>query len=205
MKTSVEIMFDNVVNQGFDKILEPLGFKKRGNNFYAQYNGIGHLVNIQKSIHSSGDHIAFTVNAAIFLPEFWLVFYNFFNKSIPPEYPREPECILRVRIGDLIKDNDVWYDLHRSTCEEKLIKEMKINVKQFILPYFGRALSKEMLVDLMDDDASEIESFEKLIAFMVLGEKERAKKEYKVLLEDFIRHSHSLERIKEFGKRYGLV
>jgi hypothetical protein len=83
---------------------------------------------------------------------------------------------------------------------------MKVNVKEFILPYFGRALSKDMLVDLMDQEVSEIEPFEKLITFIVLGEKERAKREYKVLLEDFATNSNSsLERIKDFGKRYGLV
>lgn len=205
MRTSVEIIFDNVVNQGFREMLEPLGFKKRGTNFYAQCNGIGHLVNIQKSIHASKNHIEFTVNASIFLPEFWLVFYNHFNRSLPPECPREPECILRKRIGDLIDDNDVWYEIHRCTREEKLIKEMKVNVKEFILPYFGQALSKDMLVDLLDEKVSEIEPLEKLIAFMVLGERDRAKKEYKVLLEDVTRNLRSLERIKDFGKRYGLV
>ena len=203
-KSIAEAKFDKVVKDSFQATLKPLGFKKKGNNFYKQENGIGHIINLQKSTYYSKDHIHFTINTAVFLPEYWTAFYNYFDKPVP-EYPTEPECILRQRIGTLTNDNDTWFDITSDTDEEEMIQEMKTNLNQYILPHFGRVLSKDMLVDLLASSTTRVAPLEKLIVFGELGDKEKAKKEFDKIVADTTRNPNFLETVKDYGKKYGLI
>lgn len=71
MKTLTEKKFDRVIKEGFHEVLKPLGFKKKANNFYLQRQDLGQIINIQKSGYFSKDHISFTINTGLFLPEYW--------------------------------------------------------------------------------------------------------------------------------------
>ena len=204
MKSIVETKFDKIIKLSFHEILKPLGFKKKGNNFYSQKKGIGHIINIQKSYYYSKEHIHFTINTGVFLPEYWLAFYNYFGKPVP-DYPTEPECILRMRIGSLRNENDKWYDVTNETDEDSLIKEMKENVNEYILPHFGQTLSKDMLVDRLDQQTKWTTPLEKLIVFGELGDKEKAKREFERLITNTTRNPGFLETVKEYGKKYGLI
>ena len=62
MKTITEQNFDVIIKDCFQAILKPLGFKKKGNNFYRQLQDLGQIINIQKSSFYSKDHILFTIN-----------------------------------------------------------------------------------------------------------------------------------------------
>jgi len=204
MKSIAEAKFEKVVKDGFHATLKPLGFKKRGNNFYKQGHGIGHIINLQKSTYYSKDHIHFTINTAVFLPEYWAVFYNYFGKPVP-DYPTEPECILRQRIGELRNENDKWFDITSETDEDQMIQEMKTNLDQYILPHFGSVLSKDMLVDVLDLGTTRVNPFDKLIVFGELGHKDRAKKEFEKIVADTTRNPNFLETVKVYGKKYGLI
>ena len=204
MKTIAETKFDRVIKQSFYETLKPLGFKKKGNNFYVQKNGIGHIINIQKSSYYSKDNIHFTINTGVFLPEFWAAFYNYFEKPMP-DYPTEPECILRRRIGALRNENDKWYDVRDDSDEDELIREMKVNLDKYILPHFGRLFSKHMLIDFLDQETQRIAPLEKLIVFGELGDKVKAKREFERLMEETTRNPAFLGTIKEYGNRYELM
>jgi hypothetical protein len=204
MKSITETKFDKIVKLSFHETLKPLGFKKKGNNFYSQKNGIGHITNLQKSYYYSKEHIHFTINTGVFLPEYWLAFYNFFGKPVP-DYPTEPECILRQRIGKLRNENDKWYDITSDTDEEEMIQEMKTNLSQYILPHFGKVLSKDMLVDVLDSQGTGVATLEKLIVFGELGHKDKASKEFQKIIADTTRNPNFLTNVKEYGKKYGLV
>jgi hypothetical protein len=203
MKSTAELKFDRIVKQGFHETLKPMGFKKKGNNFYQFKNGIGHIINLQKSSYYSKDKIHFTINAGIFLPEFWTAFYNYKNKPIP-DYPTEPECILRRRIGQLKNENDLWFDITEDTDEKELIDEMKNNLNQHILPYFGQVLSKDMLIDKLDNETTWLAPLEKLIVFGELGDKEKTEKEFRRLVSE-TRNPNFLGTVKDYGKKYGLI
>jgi len=204
MKTIAEAKFNNVVKLSFHETLKPLGFKKKGNNFYSQKNGVGHIINLQKSYYYSKDHIHFTINTGVFLPEYWLAFYNFFNKPVP-DYPTEAECILRMRIGSLRNENDKWYDITNDTDEYSLIKEMKENLNEYILPHFGQTLSKDMLVERLDQQTKWTTPLEKLIVFGELGDKEKVKREFEKLITETTKNASFLETVKGYGKKYGLI
>ena len=204
MKSIAETKFDKVVKLGFHEILKPLGFKKKANNFYSQRNDIGHIINLQKSSYYSKEHIHFTINTGVFLPEYWLAFCNFFNRPVP-NYPTEPECILRMRIGELRKENDKWYDVTNESDEGDLIRQMNENLNEYILPHFGHTLSKDMLLEGLDQQALRATPLEKLIVFGELGEKAKAKREFEKLITETTRNPGFLETLKEYGKKYGLI
>src|SRR5687768_3070214 len=86
MKTIAEEKFNQIVKYSFHEVLKPLGFKKKNNNFYKPYEGFGQMVNLQKSIYYSKEHISFTINLGLFLPEFYKGYLN----AEPPSFPSEP-------------------------------------------------------------------------------------------------------------------
>lgn len=135
MKTKTEIKFDELISNGFQLLLKPLEFKKKRYNFYLQREDLGQIINIQKSFWYSKDHIHFTINTGIFIPEYWKAVYNYHGREVP-NFPTEPECIIRKRIGKLKKQGDIWYDLNEKTDLKKLIAEMQENVTDFISAAF---------------------------------------------------------------------
>lgn len=202
MKTRVEEKFDQLIKEGFHELLKPLGFKKKGNNFYLKCNGIGQIVNVQKSMSSTKQDIKFTINIGIFIPEHWLVEYNFFNKTIP-DYPTEPECSIRRRIGTIKKQEDIWYNLNADINENDLITEMKRNINDFILPYFNALDNKDKIVQRLEGLELGVSPLDKLIIYAELNYIDKAKQEYEKLLSE----KKSLgfrNTVKEYGAKYKL-
>lgn len=70
MKTIAEQKFDSIINDSFKALINPLGFKKKGNNFYRQLPEFGQIVNVQKSMFYSKENIHFTINTGLFIPEY---------------------------------------------------------------------------------------------------------------------------------------
>lgn len=203
MKTQTELKFDKIIKEGFHEILKPLGFKKKGNNFYLQLQDLGQIINIQKSAYGSKDSISFTINTGLFIPEYWLEVYNYHDKDIPA-FPTEPECLIRKRIGALKNQKDTWYDLNQSTDENSIIIEMRENLNEFILPYFGTVKTKQDYLDLIDNEKLFIEPLAKLIIYSQHKQFDKAKIEYTKLLSEKWRHPSFIATIKEYGLKYGL-
>ncbi|MFL5729111.1 MAG: DUF4304 domain-containing protein [Cytophagaceae bacterium] len=204
MKSPAEIKFDNILKHGFYETLKPLGFKKQGNNFYRQKDGIGYIINLQKSVFYSKDHIRFTINTGIFLPEFWLEYFKR-AKKILPAFPAESECILRKRIGSLRNKKDIWYEVKAKTDEGALTEEMKKNLNKYILSHFGRILTKNALVKILDQEKTESIPLEKLIVFGELGHKGKVKTEFRKLLAEEGKNPVFLDSIQYYGKKYDLL
>ncbi|WP_273209750.1 DUF4304 domain-containing protein [Runella zeae] len=205
MKTISQIKFDRIIKNGFHEILKPLGFKKKANNFYLKLGNIGQIINVQKSQFGDKHSIRFTINTGIFVPEYWLAFYNYSNKGLP-DYPKEPECLIRKRIGDLRNQHDTWYDIEEQTDEQQLINEMKKNLTNFILPNFDRLNStKKMLqeLDKLDKADMRMTPLGKLIVYGEFKQFDKAKREYEELMNDKPTPQF-LITIREYGQKYGL-
>lgn len=202
MKTIAETKFDRIIKEGFHELLKPLGFKKKENNFYLQLDTIGQIINVQKSAWGTKDIISFTINTGIFVPEYWLAFYNFSDKGLP-EYPTEPECLIRKRIGALRNQHDTWYDIKEKTDENYLIAEMKKNVDNFILPYFAKVDSREKLLQELDNEDLLMTPMGKLIIYGELHQFDKAKREYEKLLREKT-NPHFLTTVREYGQKYKL-
>ncbi|MDI9862322.1 DUF4304 domain-containing protein [Flectobacillus roseus] len=202
MKSISEIKFDKIIKQGFHEILKPLGFKKKANNFYLKLDTIGQIINIQKSAFGSKDSISFTINTGIFVPEYWLAFYNYSDKGLP-NYPTEPECLIRKRIGTLRNRHDTWYDIKERTDEQQLIDEMKTNLTKFILPYFDRLNSTEKMLQELDKADMIMTPLGKIIIYGELKLFDKAKREYEGLLNKKT-NPHFLMTVKKYGQKYEL-
>lgn len=203
MKTLAELKFDRIIKEGFHEILKPLGFKKKGNNFYLQLPELGQIINIQKSAYYSKEEIHFTINTGIFIPEYWLAFYNFHDGTLPV-FPTEPECLVRKRIGNLRNQKDTWYDITEATDENLLISEMKENFEFFILPYFNSLKTINQFLELIETENLLSRAYDKLIVYGEFKLSDKAQKEYEKLLKE-TRNPYTLESIKEYGQKYGLT
>ena len=204
MKTEAEIKFEDIIKKGFHEVLKPLGFKKKGNNFYIQRQGFGQIINIQKSNWRSKNDISFTINIGLFLPEYWSGMVYNQDKPIP-DFPTEPECVIRRRIGSLRKQHDTWYDVTEKTDNALLIAEMKMNLEKFILPYFNNNNSKEQVLTILESEPQILSPLSKLVVYGELKQFDKAKLEYHNLLETKKSIPAFVETVKEYGKKYGVA
>jgi hypothetical protein len=203
MKTSTQLKFDKIIKEGFYDILKPLNFKKNAQNFYRNLGDLGQIINIQKSKYGTKDQVRFTINTGIFVPEYWIACFNFQNKELP-SFPIEPECLIRKRIGDLMNQNDTWYNLDSNMDENILINEMHNNLNLVILPYFSSLKTKSDLVVAIENESIIIPGLAKVIIYSEYELKDKAKIEYEKLLSDKNTKPYHMESILEYGHKYGL-
>ena len=203
MKTVTEQNFDIIIKDCFHAILKPLGFKKKGNNFYRQLRDLGQIINIQKSTYYSKEHISFTINAGLFIPEYWLTYYTY-HKGGVPIYPTEPDCAIRQRIGALKYKIDKWYDLNLMTDISELKKEMTDNVLNYIVPYFEKSKNKVGVLLLLQDPTINLEKFVRLIIFGEYKQSDRAQSEYDKLKQDKFTFANMKSTLFEYRDKYNL-
>lgn len=202
MKTLTESKFDQIIKNGFHDILKPKGFKKKAHNFYLRRQEIGQIVNIQKNSFYSKDRISFTINTGIFVPEYWAGLYYNIGKELPI-FPTEPECLIRQRIGKLRNQNDTWYDVDEETDENEVIIEMRINLENYILPYFERTKTKDGFLEMLDKNELPLNQLGKLVVYGELNQILKAKLEYDKLLKEST-NNHFIKTVQEYGRKYGL-
>ncbi|MEH3115081.1 DUF4304 domain-containing protein [Pedobacter terrae] len=203
MKTYTEQKFDFIIKQSFHNKLKPLGFKKKGNNFYLKKEHLGLIINIQKSAYYSKEKIHFTINIGVFIPEYYLT--HEYHKNILPEYPLEPDCAIRSRIGQLKNQSDIWFDIDENTDPNILINEMDLNLENWILPYFKNFESKDDFIKWLDSANCHIHPLSKLIIFAEYGLYENAKDEYNKLMSEKFRNPYYKQNVIDYGLKYKLT
>jgi hypothetical protein len=132
-KDILDSKFKRIVQETFYSKLKPLGFKKKGNNFYKKIDRFGHFVNFQRSINNSYLESRFTINICIFSDDFYS---GYFAKEIP-DIPGEPECVVRFRIGQFIDGKDKWYVINDNTNVDIIILELNTLIDEKIIPWFS--------------------------------------------------------------------
>lgn len=203
MKTITEQSFDIIIKECFHAILKPLNFKKKGNNFYRPLKDLGQIINIQKSTFYSKDHISFTINIGLFIPEYWQVFYTYHN-GVVPEYPIEPLCAIRQRIGQLKHNTDSWFELDSSTNIADLKMELKDSILNFILPYFEKNRTKSDVAILLEDQSIHLDKFVRLIVFAEYNQLDSAQSEYDKLKNDKYTFANMKSSLDEYRDKYKL-
>ncbi|MFP5042910.1 DUF4304 domain-containing protein [Parasediminibacterium sp. JCM 36343] len=204
MKTVTEQNFDIIIKDCFQPILKPLGFKKKGNNFYRQLPDLGQIVNVQKSSYFSKEHISFTINTGLFIPEYWLTFYTYHNGEIPT-YPTEPDCAIRQRIGKLKYNIDKWFDIEPTSNINDLKTEATDNVLNYIAPYFERNKSKEDVLKLLQDTTVNLDNFVRIIIFGEYKEIAKAQVEYEKLKQNKYIFANMKSTLFEYRDKYKLT
>ena len=134
-KTEVEGKFDYLVSKVIWPHFKSLGYKKSGNNFrfYDETTGLGKIVNFQKSTYYNKEHIHFTINIGVFLNNEHLTWGRLLGNKFT-----EPCCVLRERIGDLMKINNIWFDLTSETDTIELNNDIEDMCIKYIIPYLSK-------------------------------------------------------------------
>lgn len=126
----------------FEKITDYLkdnDFKKRGNHFFKSNRSIGYCVNIQNDKWNNANQIRFTLNVGIFTDAFWLECEDFKNTGIIPTFPKEYDCAIRERIGNLLPvKEDKWYCITSGTDVMKLWGEIERDLAEYVMSFIAR-------------------------------------------------------------------
>ena len=202
MKTPAQQKFDEIVKEAFWNNLKPLGYKKKGNNFYFKEGEIGKVINIQKSMTSSSALARYTINASFFSPEYWKGMYNYKDGPVPV-FPSESECIIRQRIGHLIAAGDQWYNIGEDIDVAEMAKLHRHHVVDVILPFFGTINSNAELLSAIKGARYWAMPYARLIVLTELKQMDEAKAELDGLLAKDLPPG-LIRFIKELGARYGL-
>lgn len=125
----------------FDEIkyfLQEKGFRKRGYNFFKKNGEIGYCVNIQNDKCNNNDQVKFTLNAGIFTDDFWLEHLDFKHTGVIPTFPRECDCAIRKRVGELLPEyEDKWYSITNKTDVDKLWDDLEQDLIGYVVPFFS--------------------------------------------------------------------
>ena len=199
MKTDTQIKFDTIVKEGFTPVLKPLSFKKKALNYYRQLSEVGHIINIQKSSYGDRDNIKFRVNLGVFEPRFWAGSHI----GQLPDYPTEPVCLIRKTINDLRGRQDLWYEIHNYTDEQKLIKEVQEDIQNHILPFFDQFDSVEKILSALEKDSNLLGvTFDLLIFYAEHEKTEKAQAVYNQLLQKV--NPLAKPTLEGYAKKYNL-
>lgn len=126
--------FDSIIKEVIAPIFKANGFKKNGNNFYRDLGEVGQAFNVQQSQWNSKDDKTFVFNLGLLDKEIQKEIYQ---RELP-KFPKEYDCEIRLRQGQLMNKGDVWYYLNKRTDLEKLKAQIVNDLEKFVLPFFDK-------------------------------------------------------------------
>jgi hypothetical protein len=139
-----------------DACLEPIGFKRR-NHVWNRTSGLFlDVIDIQKS--KVGEEI--TINAGVLN----LRLNEKFGLAKDLQFVKEQHCTVRVRIGFLIGDRDIWWSLG----EPNLPEILRDSILKFILPFFDSMHSDASMECFLTDAAVEKKHYPPPIIYLAL-------------------------------------
>ena len=113
--------------QSLHAVLRPRGFRKKGARWNRASGSFVDVIDIQKSQWS----FSFTVNCGVFLPSAYTLLWE----KQPAKFVSEVSCTVRSRIGGLIDDHDLWWDVKQETIPQDVIDDVVTKVEAYVLPF----------------------------------------------------------------------
>ena len=132
----MQTVFSDLVKRIFEEYFKPLGWKRQGQNYRrVEKDGLGRIINFQKSSWNSKDEVIFYINYGIYIE----VEDNIVNKSF-----KEYECQFRnrARYGGGV------YKLTTETDAES-VKDAVINALKEVTDFFDIIDSKGMFAGML--------------------------------------------------------
>lgn len=167
-----------------NKILKPLGFKKRKSTFYIKNEGNFGLIDFQKSRDSTDNEIKFTINLGIYSVSIGEALQD--DGNIIPEID---DCHWKQRIGFLFSNrNDHWWIFRVNLSPESLFSELleilKVAVTEIQRRMSDNFLKKEWLMG----NATGLTEIQKYIFLTTLLKLDKDERLFNVIRE-FISYS----------------
>jgi hypothetical protein len=165
--------FDSIIKEVISPIFKANGFKKNGNNFYHDLGEIGQAFNVQQSQWNSKDDKTFVFNLGLLDKE---IQNEVYQREIP-KFPKEYDCEIRLRHGQLMNKGDVWYDLNKRTDLEKLKAQIGNDLDKYVLPFFDKYQEPKKWIEFFDWEYEPITGpIGKFLIIEKYGERTRAEK-----------------------------
>lgn len=138
--------FDSIIKDVIAPFFKANGFKKNGNNFYRDLGEVGQAFNVQQSQWNSKDDKTFVFNLGLIDKE---IQNEIYQRELP-KFPKEYDCEIRLRHGQLMNKGDVWYELNKLTTLEKLKAQIENDLKEFVLPFFNKYREPKNWLEFFD-------------------------------------------------------
>jgi len=130
-------------------LLKREGFKKRGNTWNKEVNGVIHVVDIQSARPRVDGSESFTINIGVFVKELWQIFWA----TDLPKFVKEVNCYPRFRLGYLLsgfdtKSRDKWWDIESKDQIESVGSQLEMVFKEQYLPFLDKISSMSDVLDI---------------------------------------------------------
>lgn len=141
--------FDEFLRAYIWPFLHDRGFKRSKSTFHRPVAANWQVVNFQKSVYSDRDAVRFTVNLAVGLDRLREGVHDWAEDKRPPE----ARCHLRERLGRLVSDRDVWWDVRPGLELASLAEAVTLALERYGLPWLDAHASDDAIAALLRDDA----------------------------------------------------
>ena len=187
---------DRIIKNNLAPGLKLQGFRKNARNFYREHDNRIDVINIQASKWNEGDCGQFTVNIGVYFPSIANITDDTLVKGLPKEY----ECTIRSRIGQLTEQNkDFWWSINSSANEAVISSDLASKVESCCLPWLDKMSNLENVKNsLVKSNMAFVASGIALYQ----GNKEEAAL---YLEQSLIQTPYAQFKIKEWGKKHGLL
>jgi hypothetical protein len=126
-------MTTKLIGLAVDSVLKPHKFVRKRFTWNRKAGVFIDVVDVQLS--KSRDMV--TVNTGVFHREIYARCWS----EEPPDFIQEPLCIVRARVGQLIDNEDVWWEL----TDAHSVEDMKAKIATYVLSYLDKMHSFEAM------------------------------------------------------------
>jgi hypothetical protein len=141
--------FDELLRAHIWPFLKGRGFKRSKATFHRPVGQNWQVVNFQKSVSSDRDAVRFTVNLAVAIDRLRSGVYDWPEGKRPPQM----RCHLRERLGAVMSDRDVWWEVFPRLELDPLAEAIMLALDRYGLPWLDAHASEDAIVALLQDDA----------------------------------------------------
>ncbi len=187
---------DEVIKLSLVPLLRSKGFKKKGRNFYREFENRIELINVQASKWNEGGEGQFTVNLGVYFPEVANIIDAIPFKGVPKEY----DCTVQKRIGHLMPSGcDHWWKIEPSINIEELATDLKTTIEKYGIPWVARMAD---LNEIKEEVRNDNRAFVSAGIALLQGDKSQAR-EYLSLA--YKQQPLAAERAKAWGIKHELI
>jgi hypothetical protein len=120
-----------------DELLRPLGFTRHKALWNRKASSFVDVIDVQTS--KAGDTI--TINAGVLQPEVHIKCWG----TEPPAVIEVPSCTVRVRVGQLLDNKDLWWRLN----DDGFVDDVTNKITAHVLPFLERMHSFDSMEEFL--------------------------------------------------------
>lgn len=130
---------DDLIVRVLDPGLEAAGFQRKRRTWNRLRMGFVDVVDVQTVPRKLGPN-TFTMNVGVLVPDL----YELVHGRTPPRFAEDPECVVRVRVGELLNRGgadrffDRWWTLDSDTEQLNAERELGDALPGRVLPFLER-------------------------------------------------------------------